>query len=244
MKYLRVVVLVMVLFLSACASSVERSASIADFTRACENYRSNYLIKAGDTLEITFFGDEADTSEEARANPTNLSGTYIVRPDGKISMQLLNADVVVNGYTTDVLAKNLTIWYKKFIIEPIITVNIREFAPRVIYVGGEVEEPQQIGHTHDLSVLDAIVSAGYFTDDASESHVTVIRSQGIGIRPMAITLDMINVIDNSAPFMNLALLPDDLIIVSKSGIAKVNKWIDYYIRRNLPVPVAVPLGGS
>lgn len=84
---------------------------------------TDYVIYPGDKLEIKFF-----------YNP-ELNDTVQVRPDGKISLQLVD-DVKAAGMTTTELDKELTEKYSMEFINPTISVIVRSFTGEKIYVGG------------------------------------------------------------------------------------------------------------
>ncbi len=90
---------------------------------------TDYLIQPGDGLSIKFF-----------YNP-ELNDDVVVRPDGKISLQLID-EVQASGKTPSQLDQELTQLYSAELKKPAITVIMRSFGGQQIFVGGEVGKPQ------------------------------------------------------------------------------------------------------
>ena len=82
-----------------------------------------------------------------------------VRPDGKISVPLLN-DVQAAGLTTRELKETLTKSLSEYVAAPDVTVIVYEVKSKIIYVVGEVQRPSAIQLTTDMRALDAIATVG------------------------------------------------------------------------------------
>jgi polysaccharide export outer membrane protein len=228
---IRVLLMVfLALMLGACATSVKNPSTLNNIKSAWTSVDDEYFIQVGDVVQIRFFGDES-----SGINPANLSETLKVRPDGKVHLHFLNEAVMVAGFKPDIVEHNLKIKFSKYLKDPLVTINITEFSPREVYVGGEVEDPQAIPYRKDLTVLSAIINAGWFTYEADNEVVILIRYRGYNTKPLIISLDMEKVIENENPLLNLPLMPCDMIIPSMSGISKMNKWVELYLRRNFPI---------
>src|SRR5246127_996122 len=109
---------------SASKSENSNSAKSSDEVQA-SNVAPDYVIGADDTLHISVW-KEPDLSE-----------TLPVRPDGKISMPLLN-DVPAAGLTPLQLKESITEMLKKYIADPRVTVEVTAMNSRRIFVSGEV----------------------------------------------------------------------------------------------------------
>jgi protein involved in polysaccharide export with SLBB domain len=103
-----------------------------------------------------------------------------------------------------------------------------------VYVGGEVTTPQLIPLTAGMTVLQSVFRAEGFTDTAHPGSVIVIRKDAEN-RPFGIKVDLNRVMKGKEEARDIELLPYDIIYVPKKAIAKVNIWVDQYIRRNIPV---------
>ncbi|NPA95766.1 MAG: sugar transporter [Thermodesulfobacteria bacterium] len=182
--------------------------------------KPGYIIRSGDELEIKFF-----------YNP-NLNEKQKVRPDGRISLQLVH-DVPAAGLTTKELEKVLTQKYSNFLKEPEITVIVTSFDSQKIFVDGEVRTPGMIALGGYMDLMQAIASAGGLNDSALRSQILIIRRTGLK-QPFIIVADIGKVITGQDPSQNVALKPYDIVFVPKSRIAQVNTWVDLYLRKNIP----------
>lgn len=107
---------------------------------------------------------------------TEISRSVPVRPDGKISLPLLN-DVQASGLTAMELAGNIAEGLKKFINNPQVTVTVAEINSRRVYVTGEVTRPGAYPLLPNMTALQAITSASGFTQFANPKKIYVLRSE-------------------------------------------------------------------
>lgn len=136
-------------------------------TRESASTSADYRLVAGDKLRIDIYKD------------ANLSQSLQVRPDGKITMPLLG-DVVAAGRTPTELRDAITQSMRQYITEPVVTVIVVETVPGTIYVMGEVKSPGPQALTGQLSVLQAIATAGGFTEFAKTKDVRILRKNPRG----------------------------------------------------------------
>ena len=122
----------------------------------------NYVIGAQDVLDINVW-KEPDVS---RVVP--------VRPDGKISLPLLN-DVQAAGLTPDQLAAKVTEDLKKYVTNPQVTVIVTAINSQRVYILGEVTRPGAFPLLPGMTVLQALSSAGGFTQFAKVKSIFVRR---------------------------------------------------------------------
>lgn len=180
-----------------------------------------YEIHVGDELDVKFF-----------FNP-ELNERVIVRPDGRISLQLV-PEIVVAGLTPRGLTERLKEEYSRELSKPELTVIVRTFSAQRIYVGGEVEKPGEMRLTGALTTLQAVAMAAGFKDTARLSEVIVIR-RNPDRTPLVIPVNLKHAIDGSDVGQDVALLPYDVVYVPKSTLANVNKFVDQFLRQNIPV---------
>ena len=183
-----------------------------------------YRLHVGDEIELKFY-----LSPE-------LNQEVIVRPDGRISLQLID-DVAAVGLTPMELDRIVTEGYRTELRNPEITVIVKRLAAKV-YVGGEVRQPRFVAHTGSLTVLQAIFEAGGFMDTAEPASVILLRRLN-GDKGIAAKLDLKKVINAEAE--DIALMPSDIIFIPKSTIAEVNLFVEQYITKLIPIPFNVPL---
>src|SRR6266567_3591819 len=117
-----------------------------------------YILQPGDDLEI-----------KAYNNP-ELSQSVKVRPDGNISLLLLD-DVPAAGITPAKLGENLSQAYSQYFRNPKLTVIVRSFSNLNVYVGGEVVNPRLLPLTGKITVSQAVLAAGGFKSTAKLQDV-------------------------------------------------------------------------
>ncbi len=105
----------------------------------------------------------------------DLTRTLTVRPDGKISMPLIN-EMQASGKTVSELQSDIKEKLSGFVTDPVVTVMVKEFNSFKFSVLGEVKTPGVYKVSQPVTVLDAIAMAGGFTEFAKRDQVTVIRN--------------------------------------------------------------------
>ncbi len=178
-----------------------------------------YFIQPGDELDIKFF-----------YNPI-LNETIVVRPDGKISLQLVD-EVRAAGLTPAQLDDVLTQKYAKELKKPAVTVIVRSFTGWQVYVGGEVNTPGLINLAVGMTALQAVINAGGLRETAEPAGAIVIR-KGRDNKPIPFRVDLNATIYGKGDTSNFQLKPSDIVYVPKSSIAKANKFVNQYIERLL-----------
>jgi polysaccharide export outer membrane protein len=137
-------------------------------TPAAEPYgTSEFRLGPDDIIEVSVFGEK------------DLSTTVPVRPDGKISINLIG-EMVASGKSATELQKEIAERYKRFIAEPAVTVVVKEINSPKVSVLGEVKNPGIYKIKDRATVLDAIAMAGGLTEYAKKDRVTVIRVEPSG----------------------------------------------------------------
>lgn len=123
---------------------------------------ASYVIGPEDNLHIAVW-KEAD-----------LTATLPVRPDGKISLPLLN-DVQAAGLTPQQLADSITEKLKKFLADPRVTVVVTQINSKRIYMVGEVGHTGAMPMLPNMTVLQALSSAG-LTQFANTKRIYILRT--------------------------------------------------------------------
>jgi polysaccharide export outer membrane protein len=139
-----------------------------------------------------------------------LTRSVPVRPDGKISLPLLN-DVQAAGLTSMELANNITEGLKKFINNPQVTITVIEINSRRIYVNGEVTRPGAFALLPNMTVLQALTSAGGFTQFARTNKIYVLRTEGG--KQVKHSFNYKDVVNGKRSEDNIVLQPGDTIVV-------------------------------
>jgi len=208
----------LVLILAACAS--ERPNVITAPPPQSHSPRQ-YVIQPGDQLDIKFF-----------YNP-ELNETVPVRPDGKISLQLVD-EIQAAGLTPSRLDETLTERYSKELRKPVVTVIIRSFASQRVYVGGEVNAQGLIELTAGMTPLQAVLSAGGLKETAKPEAAIVIR-KGPENQPVPFEVNLKNALYGSGSGIEMQLQPYDIVYVPRSSIANANLFVKQYLRDLLPI---------
>jgi polysaccharide export outer membrane protein len=139
-----------------------------------------------------------------------ISRTAPVRPDGKISLPLLN-DVQAAGLTPMQLAAVIGEGLKKYITNPQVTVSVAEINSRRIYVTGEVLKPGAFSLLPNMTVLQALSSSGGFSQFARVKNIYVLRKEeGKDVKH---PFNYRDVVSGKKPEQNILLQPGDVIVV-------------------------------
>lgn len=140
----------------------------------------------------------------------DVSRTVQVRPDGKISLPLLE-DVQAAGLTPKALTDSLTEKLKKYMENPEVTVIVTQINSLRVYLIGQVARPGAYPILPGMTILQAISSAGGLAQFANGKKIYLMRSEN-GI-PNKYPFNYKDVIEGRKPEQNLPLKPGDTIIV-------------------------------
>ena len=162
------------------------------FSAATALAGDEYRIGVDDVLDINVW------------NVAEMQKTVPVRPDGKISLPLIN-DIVAAGLTPMELRDQLTKKISAYVQNPDVSVVVREIRSLKISVIGQVKTAGRYDIKGPATVLDALALAGGFTDFASRRKITIIRQS------QRIRFDYDAAIANAAN--NLAVKPGDIVVV-------------------------------
>ncbi|MCG6550794.1 MAG: polysaccharide export protein [Candidatus Magnetominusculus sp. LBB02] len=185
-----------------------------------DNETPDYLIQTGDKLEIKFL-----------FNP-DLNATTTVLPDGTISLQFVGRVKAV-GLTSEKLDEKLSELFADHIAHPEINVNIVATPNQRVFVDGEVvKKGAVVLPGRNISVLQAITEAGGVNENGKEGEILVIR--WIGEQKYNIfQVDLEKIKNGTDMNQNIKLRPLDIVYVPRTNIAKVNQFVDQYLRKML-----------
>ena len=157
-------------------------------------------LGSGDLIEIRVFQEP------------DLSGAWRVSPEGTIDYPLCGK-VSLNGMTSSRAADALTACLQNgFLKSPQVSVLIREYNSKKIFVFGEVQKPGTFPYDENMSIIQAITLAGGFTKTASKNSLNVTRivdGQEVKIRIAAQDIGV-------GREKNFLLRPGDIIYVPES----------------------------
>lgn len=196
--------LILGLFLTGCSStSTLPQATVQNsLTTSVDNYQ--YLIGPNDTVGIFVW-----------RNP-ELSGTFIVRPDGKVSTSLVE-DVPVSGKTPTQVARDMEVILSKYIRDPVVTVSVTNFVgpySEQVRVIGAAANPQAISYRQYMTVLDLMIAVGGLTEFADGNGAKLIRTKNGQQITFNIRLD--DLIRDGEIAANVDMLPGDVVIIPEA----------------------------
>src|SRR5580698_1951524 len=157
---------------------------------------ATYIIGPDDVLMVSVWKEP------------DLTSTLPVRPDGSISLPLLN-DVQAAGLTPMQLAAAITEKLKKYVGDPRVTVVVKEINSKKIYVTGEVQHTGALQMQPGMTVLQALADAG-FTQFANTKRIYVLRTEN-GVE-QKIPVNYKRLVKGQ-PGQDIALKPGDTIVV-------------------------------
>jgi polysaccharide export outer membrane protein len=139
-----------------------------------------------------------------------ISRTTPVRPDGRISLPLIN-DVQAAGLTSTQLAAVISDGLRKYITNPQVTVGVSEINSRRVYVTGEVTRPGAFPLLPNMTVLQALSSSGGFSQFAKLKSIYVLRTEDG--KQVKHPFNYKAVVSGKKPELNIQLQPGDVIVV-------------------------------
>jgi polysaccharide biosynthesis/export protein len=157
-----------------------------------------YVIGPEDVLSVVFWREK------------DLSADVVVRPDGKISLPVLN-DLPAAGYTPQELAEVVERAAGKFIVGADATVIVKEIHSRKVFVVGEVGKPGAFPLASDMTVLQLIAEAGGLLEHANKKDIVVVRTENG--RETRFKFNYNDVLKGKKPAQNLTLQPGDTLLV-------------------------------
>lgn len=185
------------IMLSACSSNLPAPpASVAQ--------NPEYHIGAGDSLDVFVWQNK------------DLSAQVSVRPDGMISLPLVN-DIRAEGTTPTQLAGQIQDQLKKFVTNPVVTVMVSTFVgpySQQIRIVGEAAKPQAIPYRTNMTVLDAMIAVGGLTQYAAGDRATLVRTTGNEKKSYRLRLDAL--LQDGDISANAPLEPGDVIIIPQT----------------------------
>jgi polysaccharide export outer membrane protein len=140
----------------------------------------------------------------------DISRTIPVRPDGKISVPLLN-DVQASGLTAMQLAASLREGLSKYLNNPQVTVTVTEINSRRVYLTGEVNRPGALPLLPNMTVLQALSSAGGFTQFAKLKSIYIMRTENG--KQVKYPFNYKEVVKGNLSEQNFLLQPGDVIVI-------------------------------
>jgi len=157
-----------------------------------------YVIGPDDVLSIVFWREQ------------DMSGEVVVRPDGMISLPLIN-DIQAAGLTPEQLRQQVEAAAARFVQDPTATVVVRQINSRKVFITGQVRTPGPYSLTSKTTVLQLIAMAGGLLEFADKGDIVVMRTQEGQTESFEFDYD--DVRRGRDLEQNIELLPGDTVIV-------------------------------
>ena len=184
--------------LGAAQSTPAPPASAAAALKPGVTVPADFVIGPDDQLSVVFWRDK------------DLTADVVVRPDGKISLPLLN-DVQAAGLTPDQLRQKITEEAKRYIENPTASVVVRVINSRKVFITGEVERPGHYPLSAPTTVLQLIATAGGLKEYANGGKIVVLRVEKG--EPVGYSFNYKDVVNRKNMKQNIELQPGDTVIV-------------------------------
>jgi polysaccharide export outer membrane protein len=159
---------------------------------------ADYMIGSDDVLTIYIWREK------------DLSGDVVVRPDGKITLPLIN-DIQAAGLTPEQLRGNVSAAAGRFVQDPRVTVAVKQINSRKVYITGQVGKPAPYPLLGPMTVLQLIATAGGLLEYADAGNIVVMRTEDG--RPVGYRFNYDEVRNQRNLKQNLELKPGDTVIV-------------------------------
>jgi polysaccharide export outer membrane protein len=191
--------------LTGCASSdgvLPTASTYPSITTSVDDYQ--YLIGPGDSVSIFVW-----------RNP-DISGSFVVRPDGKVTTSLVE-DVPVSGKTPTMLAREIEEQLSKYINNPRVTVSVNGFngpLSEQVRVIGEATNPRAINYVEKMTMLDLMISVGGLTDFAAGNKAKLVRIVDGVQKTYTVKID--DLIREGDIQQNIDILPGDILIIPEA----------------------------
>ena len=201
-KIVTVIGIASALIVGCSSNSLPPATTHASLTTSVDNY--TYLMGPGDSLNIFVW-----------RNP-EVSGSFLVRPDGKITTSLVE-DLDVSGKTPTQLARDIEQELSKYIRDPIVTVSVGGFIgpfSEQVRVIGEATNPQSVNYRENMTLLDLMIAVGGLTEFANGNGAKLIRVVDGVQQEYEVEID--SLVKRGQISANVDILPGDIIIIPEA----------------------------
>jgi polysaccharide export outer membrane protein len=182
----------------AAAQAVAPSVAAAAKTPAAPP-PGDYVIGPDDVLSIVFWREN------------DLSADVVVRPDGRISLPVLN-DVVALGLTPEQLRQRLTEAANRFVEDPNVSVVVKEIKSRRVFIMGQIAKAGPYSLMAPMTVIQLIALAGGLSEFAKQDEIVILRQDASGDQS-TLRFNYRDVMKRKNLRQNIQLQPGDTVIV-------------------------------
>jgi polysaccharide export outer membrane protein len=168
---------------------------------------SEYIIGHGDAIDIISLYNSDLNQREIK-----------VRPDGKISLPYIG-DIVAAGKPVSALDSMITARYAEIIVNPDLTIIVKDFRPSVVYALGEIMSPGGYDYHDGMTLANALALSGGPNKSAKRNGVLVIRRLAPD-HVVGIQVDVNDLLSGKRFDLDIPLQAFDIVYVPKSKIAQ------------------------
>jgi protein involved in polysaccharide export with SLBB domain len=165
------------------------------------------------------------------------SPSILVQPDGNVVLDGMGP-IRAAGLTPEELGKVIAQKTSDRLLDPQVAVTVVQYAPRRVFVGGEVKTPGPVDIHDGMTPLQAIFDRGGFTTSAQMDSVVLIRDAG-SENPQIGRLDLTQAMEKAAA-ERVTLLANDVVYVPMSGIGRADLWVKQHIKDLIPWEILRP----
>lgn len=209
--------------LASCTSTITETplASKPEVFKTLKRYEKQYILAPGDKIDVLIY------------RSPELSRTVAIRFDGYISLPILE-DVKAAGLSVPELDRLLTDFYSKRLVNPEVTVDVLNPREPMVYVFGEVGQPNPVPLRMATTAAQALSYVGGMLKSAEKDRVAIVRLNDEGQIVSYLVED-----DNSGQpafymaLQNILLKPDDLIVVPESNRSQFLRNLDDFVTKPL-----------
>ena len=180
-----------------------------------------YRIGPGDAMDVKYL------------LTTDFDESVVVSPDGFVGLRA-TGQIEIGGLTPKEAEDKIRVAYARYLQAPVVSVQVTKYASSRLFVGGMVAAPGVYGIYGPVNLLEAIVNAGGFRDEARADEVVLIR-RGPDGKPMMRTVDIQNFIQRLDPADDVKVFSGDIVFVPRSLAGEVGHWVEQYIDNVLPL---------
>lgn len=159
---------------------------------------ADYIIGPDDILTIAYWREK------------DLSADVVVRPDGKISLPLVN-DIQAAGMTPDQLRDAVQKAAGRYVTDPSVTIVVKQINSRKVFVTGNVNKPGPVPMNEAMTVLQVLAMSGGLTEFANEKEILILRTERG--QPQTYKFNYKDVRRGKSLQQNIVLKPGDTIVV-------------------------------
>ena len=169
---------------------------------------SEFLFGAGDRLSVVVYKHD------------DLNAELVVSPDGTVTMPLVGRFDVA-GRSFSELVATIETELHKYYTDASVAVNVLEVSNQKVFVLGEVNQPQVLQITGEMTVVEALARCGGLTKDAKTRNILLVRG---GMDTAELYAVNVNALQQGDLSQNVAMQRDDILVIPTKTIANTERF--------------------